>query len=289
MSPTIGFIGLGRMGKPMAENLLRAGYPLVVHNRSRGPVDELVELGARAGDSPREVAASSDLVITMLTDPATVERVVAGLGGVLEGAPRGGLVLDMTTSSPRLARALAAQGRTQGVDILDAPVSGGQIGARDASLSIMVGGEAAAFERVLPVLECLGKNIVHVGDAGAGQVVKAVNQLIVAQTIEAVAEGLVLAAKAGADPARARAVMKGGFASSRVLELHGQRMIDGDFVPGGRSALHQKDLEIGLELAREYGVRLPGAELANELYKALIAAGHGDDDHSALYRLLEDE
>jgi len=284
---TIGFIGLGRMGKPMARNLLRAGYPLIVFNRSRAPMDELAREGARTAESPRAVAAASDIVITMLPDPPTVEQVIVGENGVLEGCRAGMIVMDMSTNHPRVARQLAALGQAREVWMVDAPVSGGEVGAQNASLSIMVGGDASVFERVLPILKCLGTHIVRVGDAGAGQVVKIANQIIVGLTIQAVAEGLVFAARAGADPAQARQAMFGGFASSRVLELHGRRMIERDFVPGGTLAIQHKDLQIALDLAREFGIELPSTQLVDDLIVELLERGFGSEDHAALVRATE--
>jgi 2-hydroxy-3-oxopropionate reductase len=282
----VGFIGLGIMGKPMAYHLLRAGYPLTVHNRSHAPVDELAAAGAYTAHSPREVAATSDLILTMLPDPATVGQVIGGRNGVLEGCRTGAIVIDLSTSDPRLARDLAGRGAEQGVPVLDAPVSGGEMGAREATLAIMVGGEREAFERVLPVLQHLGKNIVHVGDAGAGQVVKAANQMIVGLTIEAVAEALTLVQRAGLDPERARQAMLGGFASSRVLEVHGRRMITEDFAPGGRIRTHTKDLRIALDVARELTLNLPGTRLVESLLEQMVERGLGDLDHAALVKAV---
>lgn len=283
----IGFIGLGIMGKPMARNLMKAGYPLVVHNRSRGPVDELAAEGATPASSPREVAEKSDAVITIVPDAPDVEAVILGPGGVAEGVRPGMLVIDMSTSSPVLARRIAATLGEKGVDVLDAPVSGGEIGAREGTLSIMVGGSARAFERALPILQAMGKNIVHVGDAGAGQVTKAANQIVVGMTIQAVAEALLLASKAGVDPARVRQALMGGFAQSRILELHGQRMLDRNFKPGFKARLHRKDLAIALSTAREYGVPLPGTAVVHELLNGLIGLGRDEYDHSGLVTVLE--
>lgn len=283
----IGFIGLGIMGKPMARNLMKAGYPLVVHNRSRGPVDELAAEGATPAPSPREVAEKSDVVITIVPDAPDVEAVILGPGGVAEGVRPGMLVIDMSTSSPVLARRIAATLGEKGVDVLDAPVSGGEIGAKEGTLSIMVGGSARAFERALPILQAMGKNIVHVGDAGAGQVTKAANQIVVGMTIQAVAEALLLASKAGVDPARVRQALMGGFAQSRILELHGQRMLDRNFKPGFKARLHRKDLAIALSTAREYGVPLPGTAVVHELLNGLIGLGRDEYDHSGLVTVLE--
>lgn len=287
---TIGFIGLGVMGKPMARNLLHAGFPLVVHNRSRGAVDELVKEGARAATSPKDVAAQSDIVITMLPDSPDVELVVAGANGVFDGARREMLLIDMGTSSPVLARKLARDAAARGIAMLDAPVSGGDVGALNATLSIMVGGSEHAFNRALPVFQALGnaERIVHVGDAGAGQIAKAANQIIVGLTIEAISEALVLAAKAGVDPAKVRQALLGGFAQSRVLEVHGQRILDRNFKPGARVKTHHKDLSIALALGSEYAVPLPVTARVDEMFGALLAAGQGDLDHSSLVMLIEE-
>ncbi|MFL5803458.1 MAG: 2-hydroxy-3-oxopropionate reductase [Roseiflexaceae bacterium] len=285
--PTIGLIGLGLMGKPMAYNLLAAGFPLVVHNRSQGAVAELVAAGAADGGSPAGVAERAAVVITCLPDTATVQAIVAGERGVLEVAAPGSLIVDMSTIAPMAARELAAQAERRGIDFLDVPVSGGEVGARQATLSIMVGGRAAALDRARPVLEALGKTIVHVGGAGAGQIAKACNQIVVAVTIEAVSEALVLAAKAGVDPARVREALLGGFAQSRVLELHGRRMLDRDFRPGGKARHQYKDLQIILDAGRAYGAPLPITSLVHEFYGALLATGKGDLDHAALVLLIE--
>jgi 2-hydroxy-3-oxopropionate reductase len=284
---TIGFIGLGVMGKPMARNLLKAGFPLVVHNRSRGAVDELAKEGARAAVSPKDVAAQSDIVILMLPDSPDVELVVTGKDGVFDGARAGMLVIDMGTSSPVLARQLARDAEARGIAMLDAPVSGGDVGALNATLSIMVGGKASAFNRALPVFQALGKNIVHIGDAGAGQITKAANQIVVGLTIEAISEALVLAAKAGVDPAKVRQALLGGFAQSRVLEVHGQRILDRNFKPGARVKTHHKDLQIALALGKEYGVPLPVTARVDEMFGALLAAGRGELDHSSLVTVIE--
>jgi 2-hydroxy-3-oxopropionate reductase len=224
-NPIIGFIGLGIMGKPMARNLLKAGYPLVVHNRSRGPVEELSKDGAQAAASSQEVAARSEVVLTMLPDSPDVEAVYAGDNGVFTGAKAGMLLIDMSSISPIVSRKLTQEAEKRGIDMLDAPVSGGEAGAVSATLSIMIGGKTSAVERAMPIFQVLGKNIVHVGDAGAGQVTKAANQMVVGTTIAIVGEALVLAKKAGVDPAKVRQALLGGFAQSKILEAHvdGQR------------------------------------------------------------------
>ncbi len=283
----IGFIGLGVMGKPMARNLLKAGYPLTVHNRSRAAVQELAAEGATAVNSPAQVAAASDIVITMLPDSPDVEFVVAGQGGIFEGARPGLLIVDMSTSSPALARRLAREAQSRGMEMLDAPVSGGDVGAASATLSVMVGGTEAAFQRALPVFQAMGKNIVRIGESGAGQVTKAANQIIVGLTIEAIGEALVLAAKAGVDPAKVRQALLGGFATSRVLDVHGQRLLDRNFKPGARVRTHYKDLDIALALGKEFQVPLPVTAYVHEMFAALLASGDGNLDHSSLVTVLE--
>jgi 2-hydroxy-3-oxopropionate reductase len=283
----IGFIGLGLMGKPMARNLHKAGYRLVVHNRSRGPVDELAAEGMTPADSPREVTGQSDAVILMLSDTPAVERVLLGDDGVLTGLKPGQLVIDMGTTAVEATRRFAGEVEAAGGVYVDAPVSGGQVGAVEAGLTIMCGGTPEAFDRARPLLEAMGKQITHVGAIGAGQVAKAANQVIVGLTISAVAEALHLAVRSGVDPAAVREALRGGFAWSRIMELHGQRMIDGEFQPGGKSTTQRKDLQQALEQAAEVGARMPVTELVRDLYDELIARGDGDLDHSALIRILE--
>ncbi len=283
----IGFIGLGIMGKPMARNLRQAGHPLTVIETGKPAMVELVAAGARAAKTPRKVAELSDIVITMLPDSPQVEEVVLGPNGILEGLRPGGLVIDMSTLMPSVARRVGEAVLRKGSEWLDAPVSGGQVGAENATLAIMVGGSPAAFERARPILEKLGKNITLVGPAGAGQIAKAANQIIVGVTIAAVSEALLLAAKAGADPARVREALMGGFASSRVLELHGKRMIQRTFAPGAKMTLHRKDMDIILKTARELSVPLPLSASVAELMDGVIANGGGELDHAALITILE--
>ncbi len=285
--PRVGFLGLGIMGRPMAHTLLRAGYPLVVYNRSPAPVAELVAAGAESAPTPAATGAGCDLAITMLANDAAVEAVVLGPDGLAAGLRRGAVHVDMSTISPLTARRIAAHLAERGVEALDAPVSGGEVGARDATLSIMVGGPAATLERARPPLERLGRSIVHIGAAGAGQVAKACNQLVVGVTIDAVAEALLLASAAGVDPARVREALLGGFASSRVLDLHGQRMLDHAFQPGFMASMQLKDLNIVVALGEAAGVPLPGATTVRDLYEALVARGDGRLDHSGLLTLLE--
>ncbi len=284
----VGFVGLGIMGAAMAGNLLEAEHELVVHNRTRTKAEQLAQHGARVAASPREVAQTSDVVITMLPGPPEVEEVVAGEGGLLEGAAEGSLIVDMSTSSPLLARQLASMARERGVRMLDGPVSGGDVGARDGTLSIMVGGEDEDFERARPLFEVMGETVVHVGGAGAGQVVKACNQIVVALVIEAVAEALVLGSKAGVAPDRVVEVLSGGLASNRVLEVKGEKFLSHEFTPGGKVEYHRKDLGIALAAGREYGVTLPVTALVEQMFGVLEAKGRGGWDHSALLTLIEE-
>ena len=284
----VGFVGLGIMGAAMAGNLLEAEHELVVHNRTRTKAEQLAQHGARVADSPREVAQTSDVVITMLPGPPEVEEVVAGEGGLLEGAAEGSLIVDMSTSSPVLARQLAHAARERGVGMLDGPVSGGDVGARDGTLSIMVGGEDEDFERARPLFEVMGETVVHVGGAGAGQVVKACNQIVVALVIEAVAEALVLGSKAGVAPDRVVEVLSGGLAANKVLDVKGEKFLSHDFTPGGKVEYHRKDLGIALAAGREYGVTLPVTALVEQMFGVLEAKGRGGWDHSALLNLIEE-
>jgi 2-hydroxy-3-oxopropionate reductase len=286
--PIIGFIGLGIMGKPMARNLMKAGYSLVVHNRSRAAVAELSKEGAQPAASSQEVAARSEMLITMLPDSPDVELVYLGEQGVFAGAKAGMLLIDMSSISPIVARKLAADAQKRGIDMLDAPVSGGEAGAIGATLSIMIGGNAAAVERAMPIFQALGKNIVHVGDAGAGQVTKAANQMVVGTTIAIVSEALVLAAKAGVDPAKVRQALLGGFAQSKILEAHGQKMLDRNFKPGFRIRLHEKDMKIALATGSEYGVPLIVTGQVAQMMTAMKSMGNGDLDHSGLVKFVEE-
>jgi 2-hydroxy-3-oxopropionate reductase len=288
MPERIGFIGLGIMGKPMVRNLLKQSYPVTVFNRSRPAIDELAAEGAAPADSPRAVAEASDVVITMLPDGPDVEAVLAGEDGVLAGARAGMLLVDMSTIAPAGATWRAEQSRAQGLGMLDAPVSGGEQGAISASLSIMVGGEADDFARATPIFEALGKTITHCGAAGAGQVVKACNQVAVALSIAATAEALALGARAGVDGEVILRVLGGGLANSRVMELRGPTMARRVFKPGFRARLHAKDLRIIMETARATQTPLPFAALADQLFTALVASGRGDFDHSGLLAVIED-
>jgi 2-hydroxy-3-oxopropionate reductase len=288
MAEKIGFIGLGVMGDPMARNLLDAGHTLVVHSRSPEPVEALAEAGAETASGPREVAEQTNVVITMLPDSPAVEAVVLGEDGVLAGASEGDLLIDMSTIHPMVSVAVAEAAGERGVAALDAPVSGGDVGAQQGALSIMVGGEEDAFERARPIFEVLGKTITHVGDAGAGQVVKACNQVVVAITIAAVSEALVLGEKAGVDPELILDVLGGGLAQNKVMEMRRSNFLEHDFTPGFRIDLHHKDLDIALGSGDEFGVPLPVTSLVQQHMRALRAKGHGGDDHSGLIQLVEE-
>jgi 2-hydroxy-3-oxopropionate reductase len=287
MMERIGFIGLGIMGKPMARNLIKAGYHLVLHNRSREAIKELASEGAMPASSPKEVAGNSDVVITMLPDSPDVEEVILGPQGVIEGGLPGMLFIDMSTIAPATARKVYESLKSKGIEALDAPVSGGEVGAMEGTLSIMVGGNENAFQRALPLFQIMGKNIVHIGNPGAGQVTKACNQMVVALTIQAVSEALTLAEKAGVDPAKVREALLGGFAQSRILDLHGKRILERNFQPGFKLKLHRKDLGIALQTGRELSVPLFATAQAAELMDRLLARGKGDLDHSALALFLE--
>ena len=283
----IGFIGLGIMGAPMAGHLLYAGYTVVSSNHRRPPPTELVARGLTSVSGHDAVARAADIVITMVPDTPQVEEVLFGERGVAQGLTPGRLVIDMSSISPIATKAFAARIETLGCAYLDAPVSGGEVGAKAASLTIMVGGPEAAFERARPIFEALGKNFTLVGDNGVGQTTKVANQIVVALTIEAVAEALVFASKAGADPAKVRQALMGGLAASRILEVHGARMITRSFDPGFRIELHQKDLSLALEGARSLGVALPNTASTQQLFSSCVANGGGRDDHSALVKALE--
>ncbi len=283
----IGFVGLGIMGRPMALNLIQAGYNLFVHARRAESMAPLTAAGAIACASPAEVARQVQVVFTMVADTRDVEEVILGREGILAGAHPGLVVVDMSTISAAATRRLAQRLKAQGVELVDAPVSGGESGAIQGKLSIMVGGEAHAFDRVRPLLEVLGHNIVHIGASGAGQVCKACNQVVISHTLAGVGEALLLARASGVDPAKVRAALLGGSAQSKVLELHGQRMIDRNFTPGFKARLHQKDLRLVLEAAHELGLALPGTALAAQYLNALVGHRHEDLDSSALYEIQE--
>jgi 2-hydroxy-3-oxopropionate reductase len=289
-SDRIGFIGLGVMGKPMARNLMARGFTLIVHSRSRGPVDELVSEGATAAPTPADVARQARVVMTMVPDSPDVVAVLEGKDGVFGALQPGSLVVDHSTIAPAVARRLATRAGELGASMLDAPVSGGEVGAINASLSIMVGGDAAAFERARPMLEAMGnpERIILIGESGAGQLCKVCNQMVIGGTLAAVSEAFALARKAGVDAAKVRAALLGGFASSRVLEAHGERILQGNYKPGFRTRLFAKDLRIASDTLLEHRAPAPVAAAVQQLVSALLADGKDDLDYSALATVLFD-
>jgi 2-hydroxy-3-oxopropionate reductase len=285
--PKLGFIGLGLMGKPMALNLLKAGYPLVVHNRSREVVAALVKEGAEEAQSPREVASRVEVIFTNLPDSPDVKEVALGENGILEGAQKGLVYVDHSTIKPSLARDIDQAFNAIGAFALDAPVSGGDIGAQNGTLSIMVGGSANALEQVRPLFEVLGKSITHVGDAGSGQIAKAANQIMVAAQMVAMAELLILAKKSGADPSRVVQAIQGGAAQCWTLDVKPERLFAGNRQPGFKAYMQEKDLRIVMDTAREYGAPLPAASLHTQLYSAMLQMGMKDLDNSAVIGVIE--
>ena len=283
----IGLIGLGHMGKPMARNLHKAGAAVTVSSRSPGPVDELAGEGLTPAGNPREVVAATDIVIIMVTDTAAVDNVLHGPDGVIAGLAPGKIVIDMGTTKVRETREWAGEIADAGCTYIDAPVSGGQVGAEQASLSIMAGCSAEALERVRPIFEVLGRNITHIGDIGAGQVAKTANQSIVAVTLAAVAEGLTLAQRAGVDPGKVREALQGGFAESRVLDLHGGRMVERMFEPGGPARVQLKDVDQALELAAQVGLDTPTLSGNQKLWQKMIDQGWGELDQAGIIRVIE--
>jgi len=288
MAHVIGFIGLGIMGRPMARNLLKAGYSLIVHSRSRGPVDELVAAGAKAGTSPKDVAGRSDVLITMLPNSPDVELVALGKDGIVEGARPGLIYVDMSTISPLVSQKVAQALEAKGVRMLDAPVSGGEKGAIDGALSIMVGGDQAVFDSVLPILQAMGKTITRLGPLGFGGFTKLANQIIVAVNLTALGEALTLAKKAGLDRELTLKALAGGLAGSKCLEQKTPNYVAGSYKPGFKIDLHFKDLGLIMESARALGVPLPATAVVQELFSALRVKGRGELDHSAVITLLED-
>ena len=288
MAHVIGFIGLGIMGRPMAKNLLKAGYPLIVHSRSRGPVDELVAAGAKAGTSPKDVAGRSDVLITMLPNSPDVELVGLGKDGIVEGAKSGLIFVDMSTISPLVSQKVAQALAPKGVRMLDAPVSGGEKGAIDGALSIMVGGDQDVFDSVLPILQAMGKTITRLGPLGFGGFTKLANQIIVAVNLTALGEALTLAKKAGLDRELTLKALAGGLAGSKCLEQKTSNYVAGSYKPGFKIDLHFKDLGLIMESARALGVPLPATAVVQELFSALRVKGRGELDHSAVILLLED-
>lgn len=283
---TIGFIGLGVMGKPMAQNLVKAGYPLTINTRTPAKARELLASGAAWADNARMVGEKCSVVITMLPDSPDVESVAAE---VFSRARPGMMMIDMSTILPSVAQKIAKRAEEAGFEFLDAPVSGGESGAISATLSIMVGGTLASFDRALPILQTMGKNIVRIGEAGSGQIAKAANQIIVALTIEAVSEALNLSTRAGVDAVKVRQALLGGFAQSRVLDAHGQRILDRNFKPGFRTRLHLKDLSIAQEAGKEFGAALPNTSRVYEMMADLVAGGNGDLDHTSLVKWIEEK
>ena len=288
MKTKVGFIGLGIMGKPMAKNLIKAGFTLVVHNRSRTAVDELVKLGATAAGSPREVASSVDTIITMLPNSPDVESVALGAKGIKEGAATGQLFLDMSTINPIVSQKIAGELEPLGVAMVDAPVSGGEKGAIEGTLSIMVGGRSHDFERALPIFNALGKTITHMGPLGAGGFTKLANQIIVAINLTAIGEALVFGTKAGVDPQKMIRALAGGLAGSKCLDQKSEKILTGDFAPGFKIDLHFKDLNLIHEAARSVGVPIPTAAFVEQLFAALRIRGRGGLDHSGVITLFED-
>jgi len=284
---TIGYIGLGLMGKSIARNIQKAGFPIIVHNRSRGAVDELVAEGANAAFTPAEVASQVEVVFTNLPDSPDVEMVTLGKNGIIEGAHPGLVYIDNSTIKPATARHIAEVLAEKGVECLDAPVSGGDVGARNATLAIMVGGPAGALERVRPVLQAMGKTITHVGDSGAGQIAKAANQIMVAAQMVAMGELLIFAQKAGADPQKVVEAIKGGAAQCWSLDVKPPRLFNGNRAPGFKAYMQAKDLNIVLETARQYGVPLPSAAIHTQLFNAMLQMGLADYDNSAVIAVIE--
>ena len=283
----VGFIGLGLMGRPMAINIARGGHTLHLWARRKAALEPFAQFGAHAHLSAAQVARHADIVITVVADAPDVEEVTLGAGGIAEGAKPGQIVVDMSTIAPAAARRIGMKLADKGIEFLDAPVSGGEPGAINATLSIMVGGKAAAFEKAKPLFECMGKNIVHVGDSGAGQVAKACNQTIVAMTMEGVAEALTFARKSGVDGAKVREALLGGFAYSKILEYHGKKMLDRNFKPGFKAWMQQKDLRIVLQSAHEMGLALPGTAAAAQMFNAMVGSGLGEEDNMAVIKIVE--
>ncbi len=287
MTINVGFIGLGIMGRPMALNLLNGGYKMWAYARRNDALQVLIAAGATACATPSNVAKHADVIFTVVSDTPDVEHVIFGEQGLIHSLHHGAVIVDMSTISPTATKDFATRLAEKGIAMLDAPVSGGEIGAINATLSIMVGGKTDVFERVKPLFECMGKNIVHIGDNGAGQVAKACNQIVVAVTIEGVAEALTFARKNGVDPAKVRAALMGGFAGSRVLDVLGKRMLENDFKPGFKVSLHQKDMRIVMETAHQLGVALPAAAMVTQHLNALMATGAADLDSSAIVKVIE--
>ena len=284
MAETVGFIGLGLMGKPMATNLLKRGFKLVVHSRSPAPVDALVEAGAERASSPADVARRVTRIVIMVPDSPDVERVLEGPDGIFSAIQRDTILIDCSSIAPRTARRLAARARELGASMLDAPVSGGEIGAINASLSIMVGGDATTFAQAKPILDAMGnpERVVHIGESGSGQICKVCNQMVIGGALAAVSEAFALARKAGVEPARVREALLGGFAASRVLEVHGERMLQGNYKPGFRAQLYAKDMRIAGQTLADHETPAPVSSAVQQLVTSMVAGGQGDEDYSAL-------
>ncbi len=287
MITTIGFIGLGIMGRPQALNLIKGGYKLNVFARRLESMQPLLAAGAMARTSAKDVAAHSDITFIMVADTPDVEEMILGELGVIHGAKPGSIIVDMSTISPSATRNMAEKLGSRGIDMLDAPVSGGEVGAINGTLSIMVGGKQDAFQRVKPLFDCMGKNVIHIGGNGAGQVCKACNQIVVAVTIEAVSEALTFARKNNVDAAKVREALMGGFAGSKIMEVHGKRILDNDFKPGFKVKLHQKDMNIVMQAANQLGLALPAASLVSQHLNALMGAGDAELDSSAIVKVIE--
>jgi len=287
MTINVGFIGPGIMGGPMALNLMKGGYKLWGYSRRPEAMKKLVDAGATACTSAAEVAKHADVIFLIVSDTPDVESVIFGENGIAKGVRKGSVIVDMSTISPTATKVFAERLAKQGVEMLDAPVSGGEGGAISGTLSIMVGGKDKVFEQVKPLFECMGKNIVHVGDNGAGQVAKSCNQIVVAVTIQAVAEALTFASKNGADAAKVRDALMGGFAGSKVMEVHGKRMLDNDFRPGFKVGLHQKDMRIVMETAHQLGMALPAAALVTQNLNALMGTGDSELDSAAIVKVVQ--
>jgi 2-hydroxy-3-oxopropionate reductase len=283
----VGFVGLGIMGRPMALNVMKAGHAMTVWARRAESMKPLLDAGAKGGKSPAAVAAQSEVVFTMVSDTPDVEEMILGPQGIVHGANPGTVVVDMSTISPVATREMAIKLMERGVEMLDAPVSGGDVGAIAGTLSIMVGGKAGIFDKVKPLFECMGKNIVLIGGNGAGQVAKACNQIVAAVALEGVAEALTLARRNGVDAAKVREALLGGFAWSKVLEVHGRRMLERDFKPGFKAALHRKDLRIVTDTAAHFGLTLPQSALIAQNLNALVGLGYGEDDSAGVVRVIE--
>lgn len=285
--PTLGFIGLGLMGKPMAGHLLKAGFPLVVHNRSRAAVTELVAAGAHEADSPKEVVQQAEIVFTCVPDSPDIEQVVIGSDGIVESAKPGLIIVDHSTIKPATARKLAAELAPRGIHFLDAPVSGGEVGAKAGTLTIMVGGDAAALERAMPALQAYGKTITHIGDSGAGQVAKCCNQIMVAGQMAAMAELLIFARKGGVDPRKVVAAIQHGAAQCWALDKKPEQLFAGNRQPGFKAYMQVKDMHIVMDSAKEFGMPLPATTVTTKLYEDMLDLGLGDLDNSALVAVLE--